>query len=101
MEMKMFAIYDSKTEVYTKPFFCLTMGEALRTFEDAINGERSPFRAHAADYTLFNIGIYDDATAIVEATAIVNMGCALEFVDDQPAYGPRRVDLPIEDQQNG
>ena len=86
MKMKMFTIFDSKTEVYSKPFYCLTMGEALRTFTDAVNGEGSPFKAHPEDYTLFGIGDFDDATAEIKSVPPVSLGVALEFIEQDARF---------------
>lgn len=61
MQLKAFTVFDMKTEAYLKPFFCLTSGEAIRTFSDAVNEAGTPFNRHAADYTLFEIGAFNDS----------------------------------------
>jgi len=79
MILKIFSILDTKTDAYSKPFFCLTTGEAIRTFTDAVNDPQSPFAKHPYDYILFEIGNYDDATAIVSSITPTNLGNAAEY----------------------
>jgi hypothetical protein len=57
-----FAIYDKKAEAYLKPFMLKTKGEALRSFMDAVNDEKTMFFKHADDYALYELGSYDDTT---------------------------------------
>ncbi len=80
MEMKVFSIYDMKTEVYSKPFFCLTTGEAIRTFTDAVNEPNSPFNRHPEDFNLFEIGVFDDGAAVIKGDVPLSLGCALQFI---------------------
>lgn len=79
MQHLMFAIYDSKTEAYSKPFYSLTKGEAIRTFQDAVNSPDSMFYKHPGDFTLFNIGSYDDDKATLDNGNHENLGCAITF----------------------
>jgi len=84
MIQKIFTVYDSKTELFMQPFFMPTTGQALRSFEDTCNDESTLFAKHPADFTLFEIGTYDDTNcAIVKHDAMVNLGTALEYVQKQ------------------
>ncbi len=76
---KAFTIFDSKTELFGKPFFCTTSGEAVRTFSDAVNDQQGPFFRHAEDYVLFEIGTYDDAVGVLDSNLPVNLGNASTF----------------------
>lgn len=58
--MKLFTIFDMKAEVYARPFYALTDGEAVRTFTDAVNTDESPYNRHPEDYTLFSVAEFDD-----------------------------------------
>ncbi len=80
MLLQAFTVFDSKTEAYLKPFFCLSIGEAIRTFTDAVNEPGSPFNRHPADYTLFGIGSFDDSNMKLAATTGQNLGCAIQFL---------------------
>ncbi len=80
MLMRAYTIYDDKVEAYLKPFFCSTDGEAIRTFQDAVNDGKSMFNRHPADYTLFGIGQFDDQVGVLDNGERKNLGCALTFL---------------------
>ena len=89
MKVKIFAIYDSKAEAYLQPFFMPARGQAIRAFTEAVNDKSTNFYKHAEDYTLFEIGEYDDATAGVTAlNAKTSLGCAIEFRRDDKELTP-------------
>ncbi len=76
-----FSVHDSKAEAFTKPFFDVTKGSAIRAFSDAVNEEGSQFALHADDYTLFHVGVFDDNLGVFEKfDAPVSLGNALTFV---------------------
>lgn len=89
----MLAVFDSKAEVFSRPFFAVAVGAAIRSFEDAVNDPKTEYGAHPADYTLFSVGEYDDqaGTVLMHPKGHVNLGVGLSFVrrpDD-----PRQLSL--------
>ena len=63
---KIFTIYDSKVSAYViKPFCGQSKGSVLRELADVVNGadKSSPLAKHPYDYSLFEIGTFDDTTA--------------------------------------
>lgn len=81
MLLKMFSLYDSKAEAYNKPFYAVTTGAALREFEDAVRNGESMMNKYPHDFTLFEIGVFDDETAeIVIHNAKINLGTAHEYL---------------------
>lgn len=62
MIKKVFTTYDSKAEIYTEPFMMRSVGEALRALETVVNEPTHNLHKYAEDYTLFEIGEYDDTT---------------------------------------
>lgn len=77
---KMFAVFDSKAEAYTHPLIFKTTGEAIRMFTDETSNPNSQVCKHPEDYTLFEIGSYDDATASFDILPTPkSIGTALEF----------------------
>ena len=62
---KIYAVYDSKGESYTPPFFDHAEGRAIRTFADCCNDTSHQFGKHPEDYTLFDLGQYDDNTGTI------------------------------------
>ncbi len=63
---KMFTIYDEKAKAYLPPFILPQREMAIRTFSDCVNSNDHQFGAHPHDYTLFQIGIFDDETADIQ-----------------------------------
>jgi len=63
MLQKLFSIYDSKAESFSNPVYLNSTGLAVRTFSDSVQDPESQFAKHPADYTLFELGTYDDNTA--------------------------------------
>ncbi len=79
MQLKMFTIYDSKANAFLQPWFLTTEALAVRAFSDLANDQESNVSRHADDYTLFKIGTFNDATAKVDWTTPVTLGCALQY----------------------
>ena len=65
MKLLVYSIYDSKAEAYLRPFFVPTKGLAIRSVTEGLADPHSSLAKHVADYTLFEIGEYDDATGVV------------------------------------
>lgn len=80
MKHKMFVIYDSKANAYMQPWFLTQNGMALRAFSDCVNDKDHNFGRHPEDYTLFDIGEFDDANADIKSTAPKSLGNGIEFV---------------------
>lgn len=75
MILKVFSVYDSKVEAYLQPFFVPTVGAAIRAIMDAMSDPGHTFSKYKQDYTLFQIGEYNDHTGQIEADeAFVNIG---------------------------
>jgi len=75
----MFTVYDSKAELYMPPFYNQSTGQAVRAFDDTCNQKDHPFWKHPEDYTLFEIGSYDDNTCTIKTINKQSLGTALEY----------------------
>lgn len=62
MVVKVFTIYDSKTEAYLPPFYMKSKGEAIRALQNHVNDVEHNFCKYASDFTLFDLGTWDDST---------------------------------------
>lgn len=78
--IKAFSVFDSKAESYIQPFFFPATGQAIRAFETAAQDENHEFYKHAADYTLFEIGTFNQGTGHLEHGIPINLGNALALV---------------------
>lgn len=92
MKTKMFSVYDCKAEAYLPPFFMRSTGEALRGFIEIVNDASHAFSRHPGDYTLFELGEFEDTTGQFELFNVKkNLGTALEHkrkpAELVPAHG--------------
>lgn len=60
MLLNAYSIFDNKALQYHAPFFVSTDGAAVRAFSDLANDLNSNIGRHPSDYSLFNVGFYDD-----------------------------------------
>jgi len=78
--LKIFTVYDSKTEAFIQPFYAQATGAAIRSFETAANKEGHDFQQHGGDYTLFELGQFDQATGKISTLEVpINLGLAITF----------------------
>lgn len=92
MKLKMFSVFDSKTEAFMAPFFSLATGSAMRSFETAANEEGHDFQKFGGDYSLFEIGAFDQFTgALTSLDAPINLGLALTFTTNHPDAPPAHL----------
>lgn len=69
MKLKIYSVYDSKVGAYLPPFFLRSEGEAIRSFTHAATSDEHTFAKHPSDYTLFDLGEYDDETGSIDTPA--------------------------------
>lgn len=82
--MKTYVVYDSAAEAYGIPFFIRSKGEALRGFAQAAKDPQSQISKHPADFTLFEIGEYNEFKGEISLyQAKVNLGTAVEYTGSQ------------------
>ncbi len=81
MILNVFAVYDSKAGYYSRPFMFQSRGEAIRAFTESANDASHQFCKYAADFTLFQVGTYDDQTGLHECVqeVMANLGKAIEY----------------------
>ncbi len=80
-------VYDNKAKAYLPPFFLPAVGMASRTFADCVNSDDHQFGRHPQDYTLFELGTFEDNKATFDIfPAPVSVGNGVEFLepDEQP-----------------
>jgi len=78
--MKLFTVYDSKAHYYSDPHMARNSAEAIRDFAQEANNHKSKICAYPADYTLFEIGEWDDQSGVVTMHKThINLGIAQEF----------------------
>lgn len=84
MHYRVFAVYDSKVAAFMPCFFVRSKGEGIRSFSDAVNQENSNFKKHAGDFTLFELGGWEDESGKFDLFPTpMSVGLAIEFVNKE------------------
>lgn len=75
-----FSIHDEKAAAFLPPFILPNEQMAKRVFADCINSDDHQFGKNPADYTLFRLGQFDDASGqlLLERTKH-SLGNGVEF----------------------
>lgn len=86
MKLKLFVVYDSKTESYGVPFFRDFTANALREWAEVASNKsdkQNQIAKFPADFTLFEIGSYDQQSGEVSLYEVkYSLGLAVEHVKD-------------------
>lgn len=82
MRLFVCTVYDKKVQAHLQPFFCRTIGEAVRSFTEAVNDPSKQFGRYASDYSLYRLGEFDDNSGVFECGDPVMVVTALELVED-------------------
>ncbi|QXP08128.1 MAG: nonstructural protein [Arizlama microvirus] len=84
MKLKLFVVYDAKTESYGVPFFRDFTANALREWSEvasAKSDKNNQISKFPADFTLFEIGEFDQMSGIVRMyESKYNLGLAVEHI---------------------
>lgn len=77
----LYTLYDSKSETYSNPFTHNSLGDAIRSFTDAVNtgDPKSLLVAHPEDFTLFHIGNYNEVNGSIEGISKQAIGNGVDF----------------------
>lgn len=81
MMLKMFSVYDIKSESYMTPFFFPAVGQAVRAFKDLVADKRSTIGMHPEDYKLVHIADFDDSNCEIVPTGVVSLGFGTDYVE--------------------
>ena len=63
--MKLFSVYDSKTNSYSQPMTQLTTPSAIRDFSAECKKSDSRLNQFAEDFTLFELASFDQDTGTI------------------------------------
>lgn len=89
MKLKLFVVYDSKTESYGVPFFRDFTANALREWSEVASNKsdkQNQISKFPADYTLFEIGVFEQSSGSLELYPTkYNLGLASEHIKSELA----------------
>lgn len=68
MQLVMCAVRDAKTDAYNPPIFVISLGVALRSFDDEVNRqhENNMMYFHPEDFSLWQLGTFNDGEGTFE-----------------------------------
>lgn len=80
MLLNVYAIFDLKSRVYSRPFFCINNDVAVRSFTHLATDAATEVGRNPLDFALYCVGTYDDDTAHLQALLThENLGLAATF----------------------
>lgn len=81
MHILVYSFYDSKTGLFSQPFYSVRREAAMRAAIDWCRDPQSSMFPHLEDYTLFELGLFDDNTGVMTShTAPENLGLMGQLV---------------------
>lgn len=92
MIIQVYSVYDSATNAYLQPMYALSKGQILRGITAAVNDPNHDFHKYAADYTLFELGTFDDSSAIFKMLPTPkSLGVLIEFINVERDVNVRSI----------
>lgn len=89
MKLQIYVIFDSAAKVYNKPFCQINDAVAVRCCQELVNDPGTDCSRSPHDFSLFNIGTYDDAHAQIKTTDKHNCVCRFhELVKHHKPFEP-------------
>lgn len=84
MQLFVFSVYDKAVSAFMPPFFARAKGEAIRMFTEACRDQGKPFGKNASDYTLYELGGFDDVSGVFVTNDPQRVLSALEVGAELP-----------------
>lgn len=76
----LYCVYDSKVKYYQNPIFMRNRGEALRSWEQVSNDEKSAISQHPEEFALMEVGEFDDQDGTIKMHSVPeSLGLAVHF----------------------
>lgn len=92
MKEVVFSVFDSKAELFSRPMMAVTTDAGKRLFHQAVNAEGAQYGKYPGDYTLFEIGVWDDNKGVITMRDFAeNLGLAAIYL------GTKEVTAEIDD----
>lgn len=82
MKHIVFSIYDQASQAYLRPMFVTAPGQAIRAFVDEVNKKDSPLNKYPDQYTLFEIGEFEDTKAKLQACTPISYGNGKQYITE-------------------
>ena len=80
MKLFLFAVFDSASGVYDRPWVSRSEGEAVRGFKDIASDADHPIGKHQEFYSLFRLRMFDGNKGMIDPEVPVVIAKAHELV---------------------
>lgn len=89
MQLIELCVHDSKMKAYLEPIYKITREMGERDFADACNEPKHAFGRNPADYTLFEMGTFEQDTGIhTSHAAPIMIGSGHHYLNVEPTGFP-------------
>jgi len=93
MKVQCYAIFDSCSGIYEKPFFSTTDDLVKREFQDVATAADHPIGKHPEHYTLWRLGIFDNTNGEIKNETNEQLWSATEAISQSHRVDPAQMDL--------
>ncbi len=100
MKVQCYAIFDTCSGIYEKPFFSTADALVKRQFQDVAVDAKSPIAAHPEHYSLWRLGMFDDNTGKITDEQNECLWQAVEAISDAQQINDK-AQLDLVEQLNG
>lgn len=87
--MKLYTIKDTKADYYHLPTTYRNAGEAVRAIENALKQKETLFAQNSEDFSLFEIGTFDESTGTLHTVNKKHICDLTELVPKQEITQPK------------
>jgi len=85
MKVQLYAIFDTCSGIYEKPFFHTADDAVKREFQDVVNTPDHPINRHPEHYSVWRLGNFDNTTGKVIDEVNECLWTALESISQSQA----------------
>lgn len=79
MRFSIYSVYDVKACAYARPLYLRSKEELYAAIYETAKEKSSGFYKHPEDYTVFELGTFDEETAKIEFVGPMSVGSVLEI----------------------
>jgi len=94
MKVQVYAIFDSCTGIYEKPFFHTADDAVRREFQDVATSDDHPINKHPEHYSLWRLGNFDTETGKIIDEKNECLWNAIEAISQHQKVAPQLEAVP-------
>lgn len=97
MKVQIYAVYDTCSGLYEKPFFHTADDAVRREFQDVATTADHPINKHPEHYSIWRLGNFDNLTGDVKDEVNECLWNAIEAISQSQLVNLREADSPEDD----